>query len=69
MNTWKTLLILSTRPEAEMFKALLEGNGISAIVRSDDNGGMRPELTFGHGAEIQVQEKDFERAEKIISSK
>ena len=50
--------------EAEFLKSMLESNGIHAIVLADDYAGL-PLLISG-GVQLQVLEKDVERARKTI---
>ena len=66
MSDWKTIKTFSNRPEAEIVKGILEANGIAAIVRGDDSGGMRPSLSFASGVDLQVQEKDIKKAQGLI---
>ena len=48
----------------EIMKALLEDHGINCVIKGADT--MRPHISFGIGIELQIQEKDKEKAEKII---
>ena len=50
--------------EAEFFKSIVESSGIHAIVMADDDAGL-PLLVSG-GVQLQVLEKDVERARTII---
>lgn len=63
---WKTIKNFSNRIEAELAKGLLEANDINANVRSDDAGGTRPSLAFASGVELQVLEKDVQKAKELI---
>jgi len=57
------------RIEAEEARLLLARNGVLAVVRCDDMGGMRPSLAFASGASLEVNRNDFAAATKIIESK
>jgi len=52
--------------EAEVVKSMLEANGIVAMIKSDDAGGMRPAMTMAFGVLVLVLEKDLKLAEKLI---
>ena len=56
------------RAEAEMACALLRSEGISCIIKSDDCGGLRPNLAFSTGGSIvYVEEKDYPKAVILIN--
>jgi hypothetical protein len=67
MFNWKTIKTFSTRIEAEIAKSFLEANGISALIRADDAGGLRPHLALTFGVQLEVEMKDVELAEKLLS--
>jgi hypothetical protein len=54
----------ASREEAELLKSLLEANGIRAMVAADDYAGL-PLMVSG-GIQLQVLEKDADRARQII---
>ena len=56
----------STVVDAELAKSALESVGIDSMVRSDNEGGQSPGLTFTRGAELLVREDDLEAAEDIL---
>jgi len=62
----KELICVKTYPnriDAELAKALLEENGIKAMILGDDVGGAYPALLWGAGgARLLVQEKNKEKA-------
>jgi hypothetical protein len=59
-----------TRIEADLARSALEAEGIDAIVRGDDVGGMRPHLLVGSGgAELIVRVEDAGRALLVLDAK
>ena len=56
--------------EANVVRARLESEGISAIVRADDIGATTPTLTLGRGVEVLVRAEDLaiakERLERML---
>ena len=54
----------ASREVAEYLKSVLESNGIRAMVLADEYAGI-PLLVSG-GVQLQVLEKDVERAHKIL---
>jgi Putative prokaryotic signal transducing protein len=63
------LVVIRTYPtiiDAELAKTALESVGIDAMVRSDNQGGQSPGLTFTRGAELLVRADDVEAAEDIL---
>ena len=55
------------RTLGEPIAMYLEEHGITAIVRSDDCGGLDPALAFSRGVEIHVAERDLPRAERLLA--
>jgi len=51
-------------PPVEMLKSVLEDHGIKCLLKGYDT--MRPGLSYGTGIELQILEKDKEKAEEII---
>jgi len=65
MSDLITIKTYGNRVEAEIDKGLLENNKIKAVVSSDDCGGLYPQLSSG-GVRLVIQEKDTEKANKIL---
>lgn len=61
-----TLKVFDNRITAEMEKSILENHGIFASLKSDDVGGMNPQLNQILGVELLVNEKDKEHAEELL---
>jgi len=57
----------SNRQEAELFKGLLEANGIESFVVSDDCGAEYPVLGFGLGVHLLLSSKDLRRARRVLT--
>lgn len=53
--------------EAELARGALEAAGITAVVRADDVGGMRPHLQMG-GVALLVRPEDVEAAREVLDS-
>ena len=66
MDAWIVLETFRGREVAEMMRALLEDQGVPAVVTVDDAGGMRPELAFVLGAKLLVAPGDEARARDIL---
>lgn len=63
----KELQSFLTRAEAEMACELLRAEGIVCVVKSDDCGGLRPNIAFSTGGSmVYVDEKDYTKAMKLI---
>jgi len=63
------LVVVRTYPtviEAELAKTALESVGIDSMVRSDNQGGQSPGLTFTRGAELLVRADDIEAADDML---
>lgn len=57
----------SNRHDAELERAFLSANDITAAISGDDCGGTRPALSFIRGVHLCVKKEDVERAKKLIS--
>jgi hypothetical protein len=53
--------------EAEMARERLESAGITAVVHSDNAGGMYPQLDLVDGVAVLVDPADLEAAKDILS--
>ncbi len=59
-----------TKIEAEIAQSYLKSNGIDALVRADDEGGMAGGFQFGaKGILLLVPSSDKERAQQLLKSK
>lgn len=54
--------------EARLALSALENAGIAATVRTDNEGGLNPGLTFTRGVELLVREGDAAAARDVLSS-
>ena len=54
------------RIEAELAKNMLEINGLTAIILTDDCGGMRPHFQLDIGVRLMVKEEDAQKAQEIL---
>ncbi len=64
----KTVKIFFHRHEAEMAQGLLEDAKIKSVVKADDAGGFRPDLTLGMGnVKLMVNEQLFEQAKEVLA--
>jgi hypothetical protein len=63
---WIKLLVTSSRIEADIIKGKLEAEGVSVLLRADDEGGFHPGLTMINGVNIFVDEKDLKDAKEIL---
>ena len=61
------LCSFATEFEADMAKALLEEDGIPALVQSDSAGGMNPTLAFATGVRLLVFAKDLPMAREVLA--
>lgn len=67
MTRWVTVASYGSRAHAEMMVELLLSEGIAAMPRIDDAGGLRPEIALGTGgAKVIVREEDEERAREVL---
>lgn len=53
--------------EANVFKGVLEAEGIRAEVLSDDVGGLYPSLQETSGVRLMVRAQDLERARAVLA--
>ena len=63
------LVVVRTYPtvvEAELAKTALDSVGIDSMVRSDNEGGQSPGLTFTRGAELLVRRDDAQAADDML---
>ncbi len=56
----------SSTIEANLVKARLESDGISALVRADDLGATTPTLTLGRGVQVLVLESELALAREVL---
>jgi hypothetical protein len=62
-----SLKTFSIRPEAERAQQILEGSGISSLIRGDDAGGWAPHIGFGTGGvALLVERTHFDQAKKLL---
>jgi hypothetical protein len=67
MGEWIMVASYGSRAHAEMMVELLVGEGVPAIARIDDAGGLRPEIAVGTGwAKVMVRAEDETRAREIL---
>ena len=67
MNDWVMVASYSSRAQAEMMVELLQNEGVAAMARVDDAGGLRPEIALGTGwAKVIVRAEDEVRAREIL---
>jgi hypothetical protein len=64
----KTVFECANRQEAAVVAARLEGEGITAFIRSDDCGGGSPDLAFVGGVEVRVRDEDEPAARSVLST-
>ena len=65
------LVVVRTYPtviDAELAKTALDAFGIDCMVRSDNQGGQSPGLTFTRRAELLVRADDLEAVEDILGA-
>ncbi len=70
-NSEDSIIIYKTYDsiEADMVKAQLESEGIPSFLKSDNAGGMLPQLTAINGIEIIVRKEDEQRALQVIQDR
>ncbi len=54
--------------EAQVAQAVLQSNGIDAILIRDDAGGMLPSLDFLQEVKLAVRAEDADEARKVLES-
>ncbi len=57
---------VSSRVEAQLLAGMLEANGISTIVSTDDAGGTEPQLQVTDGVRVLVATEDLARARALV---
>ncbi len=62
----RTIRTVYDRISSDMIVQLLLSYGIECVLRSPDQGGLRPHLAFTTGIEIIVSEEDYEKAIQIL---
>ena len=60
------LRTFTDRTEAEIVRAMLEAEGIPAMVVADDAGDTVPPLDLATGVQVVVAGADFERAQAVL---
>jgi hypothetical protein len=60
------LRTLPTREEAEILRGVLEANGITSYVVSDDARGLQPPMELVRGVKLVVAQADRESAEDAL---
>jgi hypothetical protein len=60
------LRTFTDRTEAEIVRAMLEAEGIPAMVVADDLGATGPPLDLSAGVQVVVSGADFERAKQVL---
>ena len=55
--------------EAEIAKKKLKLNGIESFVSGDNVGGLRPQLSYTQGVRLKINEKNIDKAIKILDEK
>jgi hypothetical protein len=67
MSDWVMAASYASRAQAEMMVELLRNEGVAAMARIDDAGGLRPEIVLGTGwAKVVVRAEDRDRAREIL---
>ena len=56
------------RVEAELAHSALEAAGIDSVVRGDDAGGLRPDLSMTRGVAVLVREEDVDEADDVLGA-
>jgi type III secretory pathway lipoprotein EscJ len=54
------------RLEANSITALLQANGLDAVLSADDAGGTRPDVGFVQGTRVLVRASDLDDAKRLI---
>ena len=62
-----TLIVVTSRTEAELIAGLLRSNGVRAAVSADDAGGQQPPLQIG-GVRVLVPRSDAASARRLIAA-
>lgn len=61
--------VFSNETEAVIAKGHLESEGIRALIRKDDVGGMLPPLQQSMGVKLLVNKNDVDKANEILEEK
>jgi hypothetical protein len=64
------LVVLRTYPtviDAQLAKTALDAVGIDSMVRSDNEGGQSPGLSFTRGVELLVRSSDAQAANDVLA--
>jgi hypothetical protein len=62
------LRTFASRHEAELAGAILEANGVAAVVSSDDAGGMQPWMQGLLGVRLLVRHEDALHAGRLLDA-
>ncbi|MDH3283773.1 MAG: DUF2007 domain-containing protein [Acidobacteriota bacterium] len=62
------LTTFMNRIEAELVAGKLRDAGIETVLRSDDAGGMEPNLALVRGVWLLVRRRDLERARELLET-
>ena len=57
----------SLRMDADLAKAILESNGVQAIIAADDAGGMEPWLRSAQQFRVLVRQEDATVARRLLA--
>lgn len=57
----------SSRMDADLAKAVLDANGVRAVVAADDAGGMEPWLGPAQHIQVLVNERDASLARQLLA--
>lgn len=66
MSEFVVVKSFSNQPTAIVARAALEGNGIMAVISSDDAGGMEPQLQLTRGVRLLVRSADVTAAREVL---
>lgn len=67
-NEYVVVRRFTTEVEAELARAILESNGINAIVLRDDGGGMLPAMSLMSAVRLVVAPADAEAAQEVLEA-
>lgn len=62
-----TLRTCSNLAEAQLLRALLEESDVPAFVPDELTANTAPQCLFGAGIRLQVEDEDFEAAQRILA--
>ncbi len=63
-----TIVTCSNIAEAELLKSLLDDSGIAAYLPEELTANSAPQLVFGSGIRVQVEDEDAEKARGVIAA-